>query len=152
MISRIYVIPKQGNAKAVSYLVDSKLSKKYLVKLAEALTNPILEKYYINDSFPEDGLMGKFDCAIEIGFLPGVTDNVGRTVKEIATDLLRLKKSSDFSVYTSKIFFIDSREFKDVQQFSLTLYNPLIERAHCRATPDLVIHLASWVPSDRPAA
>ncbi len=139
-------MPKKDGNKADSYLIDSKLSKKYLVKLAEALTNPILEKYYINDSFPEDGLMGKFDCAIEIGFLPGVTDNVGRTVKEIATDLLRLKKSSDFSVYTSKIFFIDSREFKDVQQFSLTLYNPLIERAHIAHIKSGKINLPMQAP------
>ncbi len=128
MISRIYVIPKKGGTKedtrGDAYLIDSKFSKKELEKLAEALTNPILEKYFINES-PR---VGNFSYAIEIGFLPGVTDNVGHTVKEIATDLLQLKKDSNFQVYTSKIFFI-SGSLENAKKFALTLYNPLIEKA-----------------------
>ena len=48
MISRIYVAPKKGSNKAESYLIDSKFSMADLTKLAVALTNPILENYYIN--------------------------------------------------------------------------------------------------------
>ncbi|MFA6076725.1 MAG: AIR synthase-related protein [Candidatus Paceibacterota bacterium] len=125
MISRIYVIPKNEATKADSYLIDSKLSKKELVKLAQTLTNPILEDYFIDES-PR---VGNFSHAIEIGFLPGVTDNVGHTVKEIATDMLHLKKNFSLAVYTSKIFFINSHGLEDAQKHSLTLYNPLIERA-----------------------
>ncbi|MCX6752166.1 MAG: AIR synthase-related protein [Candidatus Nomurabacteria bacterium] len=128
MISRIYVMPKKIENKADSYLIDSKLSKKELQKLAEALANPILENYYI-DSFPTKELSLKFSYAIEIGFLPGVTDNVGQTVKEIATDLFHLKKSSDFHVYTSKILFVESNKLADAQKIAMTLHNPLIERA-----------------------
>src|SRR3989344_8287978 len=127
MISRIYVMPKGKGNKADSYLVDSKLSKVGLKKLATALTNPILEKFSINN-FPKDGLLGKFSYAIEIGFLPGVTDNVGHTVKEIARDLLKLKNVSDFHVYTSKILFTTGT-LADAEKLALTLYNPLIERA-----------------------
>ena len=100
MISRIYVTPKENVKTALSYLFDSKLSKKEIIKLTEALANPILEDYFINES-PD---FRSFDYAVEIGFLPGVTDNVGRTVEEIAKDLLHLKKDSDIKVYTSKIF------------------------------------------------
>src|SRR3989338_7264451 len=122
MISRIYVIPKKGS-RADSYLVDSNLSKKKLERLAWALTNPILENYYINEA-PH---VGNFSYVIEIGFKPGVTDNVANTVKEIAKDLLHLKK--DFGVYTSKIFFVSEAKFEKVKLLASTLYNPLIERA-----------------------
>jgi len=119
-------MPKNGATKADSYLIDSKLSKKELIKLAETLTNPILENYFINESPKIKG----FSYAIEIGYLPGVTDNVGHTVKEMVTDLLRIK-NPDFEVYTSKVFFVSgSRKLEDVQKTSLTLYNPLIERAN----------------------
>ncbi|MES3031950.1 MAG: phosphoribosylformylglycinamidine synthase subunit PurL [Patescibacteria group bacterium] len=125
MISRIYVMPKKGGTKADSYLIDSKLSPKELEKLAIALTNPILEEYFINES-PQ---VGSFAYAIEIGYLPGVTDNVSNTVKEIARDLLHLKNNSEFEVYTSKIFFIKSSKLTHAEKLASTLHNPLIERA-----------------------
>ncbi len=127
MISRIYVTPKENVKTALSYLFDSKLSKKEIIKLTEALTNPILEDYFINES-PD---FRSFDYAVEIGFLPGVTDNVGRTVEEIAKDLLHLKKDSDIKVYTSKVFFISGpRTDDEVKTIAQTLYNPLIERVN----------------------
>ena len=125
MISRIYVIPKDGSGRGDSYLIDSKFSKKDLELLANALTNPILEKFYINEPARPNG---GFSYAIEIGFLPGVTDNVGHTVKEIAKDLLNLKKDNSFEVYTSKIFLVNG-SLENAQKFSTALYNPLIERA-----------------------
>src|SRR3989344_6587098 len=109
MISRIYVMParnashndaggpKSKGARGNSYLIDSNLSKKELVKLAEALTNPILEKYYINEPIKVVDV-GRLHYAIEIGFKPGVTDNVGHTVKEMAKDLLHLWEKSYLEV------------------------------------------------------
>lgn len=152
MISRIYTIPKNGDhterrasTKADSYLIDSKLSKKDLIKLAKALTNPILEKFSI-DLFPKDGLLGKFAHAIEIGFKPGVTDNVGHTVEEIILDLLHLKEKNNLAVYTSKIFFTKLRNFKDVEKYSLTLYNPLIERAYIAKINSGKLNLPKKIP------
>src|SRR3989344_3383718 len=123
MISRIYVMPKKGN-KGDAYLIDSKLSLAQITKLAEALTNPILETYYVNQS-PK--ITGSFSYAIEIGFKPGVTDNVAHTVKEVAKDLLKLK--TGFEVYTSKIYFVKEKNEIKVKEFAVTLYNPLIESA-----------------------
>ncbi|OGJ10714.1 hypothetical protein A2456_02680 [Candidatus Nomurabacteria bacterium RIFOXYC2_FULL_36_19] len=142
MISRIYIAPKKVSTKADSYLIDSKLSKKELIKLAEMLTNPTLEDYFINES-PK---INNYQCAIEIGFLPGVTDNVGHTVKEIATDLLHLKKDFNFNVYTSKIFFIKEKEIEKVREYSLTLYNPLIERANIVPIKSNKINLPNEIP------
>lgn len=149
MISRIYVIPKKGAKKANSYLIDSKLSKKDLIKLAEALTNPILEDYFINESpqvgNPASTGQGGFSYAIEIGFLPGVTDNVSHTVKEMATDLLNLKKTN-FQVYTSKIYFVKSSSLKNVEKISIALCNPLIERSYITKVINGKINLPMRAP------
>ncbi|KKQ31909.1 MAG: hypothetical protein US45_C0037G0003 [Candidatus Nomurabacteria bacterium GW2011_GWA1_37_20] len=42
-------MPKKGGIRVDSYLIDSRFSQKDLTRLAEALTNPILEKYSINN-------------------------------------------------------------------------------------------------------
>ena len=150
MISRIYVIPKikdsrerlflkswnsldiSGKVKFVkivdSYLLDSSLSSDQILKSAEILTNPIIEKFSINKILNE---VAKFNYIIEIGFLPGVTDNVGNTARETILDLFHLRKDSNLKIYTSKIFIISgSIKLKDVQKIALSLYNPLIERAY----------------------
>src|SRR3989344_3048157 len=156
MISRIYVMPARNATHSVaggpkkeskqvnSYLIDSKLSQKELQTLTEALTNPILENFSIN-KFPEDGFRGKFNYLIEISFLPGVTDNVAHTVKEIAKDLLKFKKSSDFEVYTSKIFLV-SGTIEEVKETAISMHNPLIEKATIVEIKSQKINLPNKVP------
>ena len=86
MISRIYVTPK-GKADFInSYLIAHKFSKERIEKIAQALTNPVLENYSINE-FPKTE---KFSYAIEIGFKPGVTDNAGHTAEETIYDLFHI--------------------------------------------------------------
>ena len=149
MISRIYVAPKIKNSREKlflkswnnldlsakvsgvsiidSYLIDSELSTSLLLKVANALTNQVLEKFSIN-KIPEEK---KFIYAVEIGFLPGVTDNVGSTAKETIIDLLHLKKDAKLSVYTSRIFLISGKiKLEDAKKIALSLHNPLIERTY----------------------
>jgi phosphoribosylformylglycinamidine synthase len=136
-------MPKDGARKVDSYLIDSKLSKKELEKLAQSLTNPILENFSIDELVVDK----KFTYAIEIGFLPGVTDNVGHTVREVATDLLHLKKDSGLVVYTSKIFLVSgSQSLEDVKKSSLELYNPLIERSSVMKINSGKINLPNKTP------
>lgn len=142
MISRIYIVPKGNTKKADSYLIDHNLSKKELEKLAQALTNKILEEYYINESLDLTRHPGGFSYAIEIGFKPGVTDNVGTTVKEVAKDLL----GKNIQAYTSKIFFV-SGDKKNAEEFSQTLYNPLIERINIVQIKNKGFKLPSILPS-----
>lgn len=130
MISRVYVAPRKhrkGEYRVInSYLIDHELSEEDLVKAAAALTNPILEIFSI-DRFPNEK---NYTYAIEIGFLPGVTDNVGHTAKETIIDLLRLENPR-LEVYTSRVFLIPGKIKMDgAKDLSLTMYNPLIERAY----------------------
>src|SRR3989344_6961787 len=88
-----------------SYTIDAKLSKNELDSVAQILANLILERFSINKVTAPS----KFDWLIEIGFLPGVTDNVGTTTKETIEDLLKRKFKPNESVYASQIFFITGR-------------------------------------------
>ena len=148
MISRIYIIPKikdsrerlfisswnslniKGKINAVtivdSYLVDGDISVDQILKSAKILINPILENFTINEIV--NGV-DTFDFAIETGFLPGVTDNVGNTARETITDCLHLSKDSNIKVYSSKIFLISGKlKLDDIKKIYFSLYNPLIER------------------------
>ena len=146
MISRIYVsqggtdsrenayvkswggLGLSGKIKNVSivdcYTILGKFSKQELGKISETLTNPQIEKYSLNKITTEK----KWDYAVEIGFLPGVTDNVGHTTRETILDLLHTK--SDVSVYTSKVFLISGNIKKeDANTIASSLHNPLIEKS-----------------------
>ncbi len=109
------------------YLVTHEVSAKDLNLAAAALTNPILEKYQINDlSLSAKGL----GSVIEIGFLPGVTDNVGNTASESIRDLLRLEDKEALKIYSSRVFLISGKlELADIKKVAGSLHNPLIERA-----------------------
>ena len=108
------------------YTIDKKLSKKELSQVAEILTNPVTQHYsFIHFLSPR-----KFTYAIEIGYLPGVTDNVATTAKEMIEDLLKRKFIGHEQVYTSQITFIDGKiRGEEVKKITDTLYNPLIQRA-----------------------
>ena len=67
-----------------SYTIDADLDGGDMRRIADSLTNPVFQEGRVDDSFKP-----RFDSAVEIGFLPGVTDNVGNTVREGVSDLLK---------------------------------------------------------------
>ncbi|MCL4364418.1 AIR synthase-related protein, partial [Patescibacteria group bacterium] len=86
--------------------------------------NPVTQKYYFKSDYEII-----FDWAIEIGFLPGVTDNVAHTVKQIAEDLLKIKFKARENVYSSQLTLIKGKlDEKKVTRIANSLYNPLIQR------------------------
>ncbi|MDB5204897.1 MAG: Phosphoribosylformylglycinamidine synthase [Candidatus Taylorbacteria bacterium] len=116
-----------------SYTIDTNIKSDALTKIASALTNKILE----------DGTIGKldlknaFDWILEIGFLPGVTDNIGTTTKETIEDLLKFKFSE--SVYFSQIFILSGNiSRQEVETIGLTLHNPLIQRIRIKSYAEFV--------------
>ncbi len=115
---------------ADSYTIDASLSPKELDGAASLLTNSILETSSINKlSTPK-----KWDWLIEIGFLPGVTDNIGNTTKETLEDGLGKKWKDGQAVYSSQIFFITGKlDIEAVKKIAGSLYNPLIQRARIKS-------------------
>ena len=157
MISRLYVVPNGKDSRTRlflkswnnlgligkisslsildSYIIDSEFSQDEFQKLANAFTNPVLENFLIDELSSSASISGpkekKFSYIIEIGFLPGVTDNVAHTAKETVVDLLHLTKNAKFEVYTSKVFLVfGTVKLEDVKKIALSLHNPLIEQAN----------------------
>ena len=131
MINRIEVSSKISNTQAISvYTIKKNLNENQLKEIALSLTNPVYQKFTIN----QPTLINKFAWAVETGFLPGVTDNVGSTVKEIINDQLKIKFTGDEGVFTSQLLFIDGKiDEKQVKEIALGLINPLINRAHYKS-------------------
>ncbi len=89
------------------------------IEFPQSLTNPITQK--INQT-PID-----FNWALEIGFLPGVTDNIGNSVSEILT--LIADNDSDHKCYSSQLFLIKANiNHNQVVKLSEIISNKLIQR------------------------
>lgn len=111
------------------YTIDAAIKKNDLEKIARIFASPLLEEALINPCEKQK----KFDWTIEIGFLPGVTDNVGNTAKETIEDFLKKKFKNGEGVYSSLVFFISGNLSKaDINKIAESLHNPLIQRARIK--------------------
>ncbi|MEM7679971.1 MAG: AIR synthase-related protein, partial [Pseudomonadota bacterium] len=127
-----------GRAKNVEKILESK-GKKASVRVVDvytsendainsetfikSVTNPVTQK--VNADYDH------FDFALEIGFLPGVTDNVGHTAQEL---LALAGAENDNACYTSRLYLIkgDIKQ-NDVEALSHELANNLIQRIHIKS-------------------
>ncbi|MCF7846700.1 MAG: phosphoribosylformylglycinamidine synthase [Candidatus Gracilibacteria bacterium] len=101
-------------------------------KIGQALVNPVYESF----SLDEPDLGRSFDWAVEIGFLPGVTDNVGRTVVETIEDLLKVKFDPHTEgVFSSVLLYISGAGVTqaDAEKIGWSFANPMIQRVGVRS-------------------
>jgi phosphoribosylformylglycinamidine synthase subunit PurSL len=130
------------------YTINKDLSPDQLVKTAEMLTNPVFQTHKINQ--PNSDI--DFDFALEIGFLPGVTDNIAHTAQESIEDLLKTKFHNEESVHTSQLIFLKGD--LDPQKVGEFLANKLIQRIHVKSHSRMdtvvpLVHLKSHPKSDK---
>ena len=86
---------------------------------ANSLANPVTQK--VNET-PDD-----FDWALEIGFLPGVTDNVGSTASEILA--LASNDNEDGVCYSSRLYLIKANvDRSKIEELTRVISNKLIQR------------------------
>ncbi|MFA4856076.1 MAG: AIR synthase-related protein [archaeon] len=111
------------------YTVSSPFSEKELVQCADLLHNPVTQRFSIGKPLA----LAEFDWAIEIGFLPGVTDNVGKTAAETLGDFFGAK-AKGLEVFSSRLFFLQGG-FSEVEakQIALLFANPLIQRVSVKS-------------------
>ena len=115
------------------YTIDKNFPKKDLEKIVSVLANPVTQQASTGPNDKIARVLKKFNYAIEIGFLPGVTDNIASTTKEIIADLLKIIFREDEGIYTSQIIFIEGDLTKrDIKKIADSFYNPLIERAQIK--------------------
>lgn len=113
---------------ATVYTLNAPLKPEELTTIAEGpLTDPIIQQYTINKTFTES-----FDWMVEVGFLPGVTDNAGRTAREAVEVMLPQSLPDNFSVHTGTQYFIQGHiSRKHVEKIAKQiLANQLIQSIH----------------------
>ena len=95
-------------------------------KAVSILCNPISQKYIDFDN--TNSILkefGKFKWVVEVSFLPGVTDNLGNTVKEIILENLKYNYPR-FSTGSALFFLIDTKDKKIIEKIASEVSNPLI--------------------------
>ncbi len=118
-----------------AYTVDTKLNNQQTQKACSLLANPLTEASRIMNY--ELRIKEKFDWAIEISFLPGVTDNVGHTAKETISDGVKYKFKDSENVYSSQIYFLSGKLTRqDAKKIAGALHNPLIQKATLLSSPN----------------
>ena len=117
------------------YTINANLSETDLKGIASVLSNKVIQRATINQfQAPE-----QFDWAIEIGFLPGVTDNIGNTAKQIMEDLLKIKLSQDDGISSSQLVFLSGNlTGTDATEIANSLANKLIQRIHIKSHDEFV--------------
>ncbi|MGO9117771.1 MAG: AIR synthase-related protein [Desulfomonilaceae bacterium] len=85
-----------------AYIIDRDLNRDQLELIVEEVfRDPVIQEASID--IP---LSISFDHLIEVGFRPGVTDNVGRTSREAVERTLHINFGPDEGIYTRKLYFI----------------------------------------------
>jgi len=116
------------------YTVDAALTPDELAQVAAGpFSDPVIQAW----SFDSPRATG-FDYAVEVGFRPGVTDNVGRTAKEAIEYLIGRPLAPGEAVYTSVQYLVTGRlGLADVERIATGLLcNTLIQRYTILAVDD----------------
>ncbi|MDD1694419.1 MAG: phosphoribosylformylglycinamidine synthase, partial [Methanoregula sp.] len=99
-----------------------------LVQVAQQLVNPVVQEFTVDEA-----TLPLFDYAIEVGFLPGVTDNVGTTARQTIEDFLAMKFGEGEAVYSSQLYFVRGRLAPEaLRALAGTLANPLVNRVRTK--------------------
>ena len=99
-----------------------------LVQVAQQLINPVVQEFTVDEA-----TLPLFDHAIEVGFLPGVTDNVGTTARQTVEDFLSMEFAEGEAVYSSQLYFVRGRLAPEaLRQLAGMLANPLVNRVRMK--------------------
>ena len=120
------------------YTLDMDVTAEALRQIAEGpLVDPVIQRYAMDKPLLHD-----FDWLIEVGFRPGVTDNVGRTAREAVELVLGRAMRPDEKVYTSKQCLIKGDlSLEEVETIATGLLaNELVQRFS-------IVHRNDWDPA-----
>ncbi|HNX60605.1 MAG TPA: hypothetical protein PKK43_15995, partial [Spirochaetota bacterium] len=110
---------------ADNYLVNADIAESSADAAGKALANRVTQGFSVNKPYNP----GDFEWALEIGFLPGVTDNVAHTARELIEDLLKIKIDAEKGVFTSTSYFFSGKlSREEMIRITEEMYNPLIQR------------------------
>jgi len=87
------------------YRIDTPLNRRELKAVREAFTDPVTSRSATGRLRPS-----RFDWLIEVGFKPGVTDNLGHTARALLQDVLGRRLAPGQNVYSSTQYFLRGRD------------------------------------------
>ncbi len=107
------------------FTLNASLDDKELEQVrTDLFTDPIIQVSAVNQS-----LASGYDCLVEVGFLPGVTDNVGRSALEGVQDTLGRRLAPGEAVYKSTLYALQGVDRDTAARIaSGLLANELIEQ------------------------
>lgn len=124
------------NVQAVDvYTIDAQLTADELERVrSELLTDPVIQESSLDAALP-----GEYDYCIEVGFRPGVTDNVGKSAAQGVRDTIGRRLDEGEGVYKSTQYRItgDMTEQRCEQMARDLLANELIERWAVKSADDM---------------
>ena len=125
--SRGFLIEELHLVDVYTIATDAKdFTRAELQQIGSQLMNPVVQECLVDDQ-----TWMPFDDAIEVGFLPGVTDNVGTTARQTIEDFFSMKFKDGESVYSSQLYLISGKlSEEDLNRLASTLANPLVNRVH----------------------
>ena len=129
------------------FTLDMELSEEDLERVATGpFVDPIIQEHRIDQPLAQD-----FDWLIEVGFKPGVTDNVGKTAKEAIEWRLGAKLKEEEKVYTSTQYLLwGNLKREDVERICADLLgNSLIQRFEVWKADEWVGKVEPKVPKVR---
>jgi phosphoribosylformylglycinamidine synthase len=125
-------LPQEGTAEIIKkfQVYNTATQSNQIKEIAHILTNPIIQQSFIKqqtkfcdwDKYLK--AIGKFDWAIEISLLAGVTDNIATTAVQIIEDHLKINAK----VHSSALYFLRSnKKLEEIEKLASALYNPVIQ-------------------------
>ncbi len=127
------------------YTTNVELSPEQLDRLgAELFADPVIQLYSVDSPLHEQG---DFDWLIEVGFRPGVTDNVGHSAAQGMQDMLGVQSAEGEGFFTGRQYLFNGRlSRRDAERIaSGLLANDLIERSR-------IISRDQWSSGERVVA
>jgi phosphoribosylformylglycinamidine synthase subunit PurSL len=123
-ISRYLELPVNAVKTRDVYSLFAEIAEPDAERIAAAVGNPVLQSAQLGESRE-----GKFDWFIGVGFLPGVTDNVSRTLRAAAKDIIDRPLRDDEHVHSSVEYMLSGDLSRaDAERIGHDLLaNPLIE-------------------------
>ena len=105
------------------YKVDMALKTSEQRRIRDAFSDPVIAQAALGRLRAP-----KFDWLVEVGFKPGVTDNVGHTARAVVQDVLDRELAHEEAVYTSTQYFFRGVSREDAHRIAVELIaNPLIQ-------------------------
>ncbi|MFH1307661.1 MAG: AIR synthase-related protein [archaeon] len=112
-----------------AYNIDADLTSEQLDEVVSMLVDPVFETARVNEPIFDK----EFDSVVEIGFHPGVTDNVGRTARDGIIDKIGIE-FEDQGVFSSRALYLKGNiSGEDAVSIGESFANTLIQKVRVKS-------------------